>query len=291
MDCIPHTYSPGYPEHPDHRETAVDFWSWLETQPLQAWLFYARGANWDNADFIFESMVLHPRCDLAIASWLFWQSEPDFWLGRNESPHAKSRIGLILQRCENGGFPSGFVHYDRVEAAFGALRTAEALRQLDGPPAFDIPRQLIQSFDGSNPPIGPYSPEIEKSLAEIFDDDPGKHSVIWGSFYRSDRDYFDRMRRSGNWWFERSLRLPKYPVPTASKSVVEAIDAVFGEHQSTLQRIKRERSRINLRRHRENDPAWQERRSNIRIALGLLIFAVVAIGGATIAHWLRTGSW
>ena len=31
--------------------------------------------------------------------------------------------------------------------------------------------------------------------------------------------------------------------------------------------------------------------ANIRIAIYMAIFAIVAIGGSMIAHWLRTGAW
>lgn len=287
MARIPHTYLEGCSPDPDTRETGVDFWAWLEQQPLQAWLFYARGANWDNAETIFRNMVAHPRCDLAIASWLFWQSEPSYWLAQSEKPRAGTLLRAILDRCADGGFPSDTVHYERVEVAFHALQAAKVLSELKGPPPFDIPRDLIRGFDGSNPPIGPYGPEVEQDLAEIFDDNPGKHSVIWGSFYRSDRDYFDRMRRGGNWWFEPALRLPKHRRLDVGVSTVVAIEAVFGNNCSSLRRIENERVRSN----RKHDPEWQSRRSNIRTALALLIFAAVAIGGALIAHWLRTGTW
>ena len=245
MDRIPHTYLEGCEPDPDTRETGADFWAWLEQQPDHAWLFYARGANWDSADTIFAKMVARPRCDLALASWLFWQSEPSYWLKQAEAPKSGTLLRAILDRCNSGGFPSGAVHYDRVEVAFNALQAGKALSELTAPPPFEIPRSLIQSFDGNNPTLGPYSPEIEQDLAEIFDDDPGKHSVIWGSFYRSDRDYFDAMRRGGNWWFEPALRLPKNPRVTDNMTAIHAIDAVFGEHRASVRRIEAQRLRSN----------------------------------------------
>jgi hypothetical protein len=278
MDRIPHSYLKGLEGHPDGRETAVDFWAWLEQQPVHAWLFYARGANWDTADSIFESMVAHPRCDLAIASWLFWQSEPRYWLAKPEKPRLGTLLRAILDRCNQGGFPSGAVHYDRVEVAFHALQAAKVLSELKGPPPFLIPPQLIQSFDGSNPPIGLYEPEVERDLAEIFDDVPGKHSAIWGSFYRSDQEYFDANRRSGNWWFEPALNLPRNPLPGAGMSTIEAIDAVFGDHRPSVQRIEQQRLQSRGQVAVPSVNKWGMTNDPKQLAFGLGLIAVSAIG-------------
>ena len=43
---IPHTY---YDGNPEDRAYIRDFWTWLEQQPQQAWLYYARKANRDEA--------------------------------------------------------------------------------------------------------------------------------------------------------------------------------------------------------------------------------------------------
>lgn len=284
MERIPHTY---HDDNPEDRDTGSDFWAWLEQQPLHAWLFYARGANWDSGETILEKMVADPRCDLAIASWLFWQSEPAYWLGGSDKPQPGTMLRSILDRCEGDGFPSGAVHYDRVEVAYNAFLAARELRSRKDPPPFQIPLALIQSFEGRNPPIGPYSKQIENDLAEIFSDVPGRHSLVWGSLFRSDTEYFDRQRRGGNWWYEPALRLPENPVPAAGMSPLKAIDAIFGRSRSGLWRIKRE----GRRRNRKYNPVLQQRWANIRIAIYMAIFAIVAIGGSMIAHWLRTGAW
>ena len=51
---IPHTYHDGDPED---RAYVRDFWTWLEEQPQQAWLYYARNANWDRAENMFVDMI------------------------------------------------------------------------------------------------------------------------------------------------------------------------------------------------------------------------------------------
>jgi hypothetical protein len=284
MAGIPHTY---YDGNPEDRDTGADFWAWLEQQPVHAWLFYARGANWDSGETIFEKMVAHPRCDLAIASWIFWANEPAYWLGGSKMPPPGGMLRTIIDRCNGDGFPSGAVHYQRVEVAYNAFLAARELRNRKDPPPFDIPLALIQSFEGRNPPIGPFSKQIENDLTEIFDDVPGHHSLVWGSFFRSDAEYFNRQRRGGNWWYEPALRLPEKPEANANMSALGAIEAVFGKHRPNLRRIKRE----GRRRQRKYNPVLRQRWANFRIAFYMAIFAIVAIGGSMIAHWLRTGTW
>jgi hypothetical protein len=65
---IPRTYNGGNPED---RAYVDDFWAWLRHQPKDAWLLWARCANWDNADTIFEQMIEDPDCDLALVAWVF----------------------------------------------------------------------------------------------------------------------------------------------------------------------------------------------------------------------------
>jgi hypothetical protein len=69
-----------YDDNPEDRAFTKDFWSWLKAQPKDAWLLYARQANWDNADWIFEQMADDPACDRAVISWIFWGCDPGFYV-------------------------------------------------------------------------------------------------------------------------------------------------------------------------------------------------------------------
>ena len=80
---IPRTY---YDGNPEDRAYIRDFWTWLEQQPQTAWLYYARNANWDQAEDMFVDMVRHPRCDRALASWLFWSSGPSHFIEAGQAP-------------------------------------------------------------------------------------------------------------------------------------------------------------------------------------------------------------
>ena len=95
---IPHTY---YDGNPEDRAYVRDFWAWLEQQPQQAWLYYARNANWDQAEDMFVDMVRHPRCDRALASWLFWSSDPSYFIHHGTRPPSERwsvRFSTDLQR-------------------------------------------------------------------------------------------------------------------------------------------------------------------------------------------------
>ena len=61
-----------------------------------------------------------------------------------------------------------------------------------------------------------------------------------GKLPRTDKESWE-WNKQGNWWYEPALELPPAPRVTASMSDVEAIDAVFGEHRSTLARIEQAR--------------------------------------------------
>ena len=230
---IPHTYHEGNPED---RAYIRDFWTWLEQQPQQAWLYYARNANLDEAENMFVDVVRHPLCDRALASWLFWSSDPSYFVKQRKRPPTGTLLGAILDRSEKAGFHNAGLCYRRVEVALQALRAAEVLTSLDGPPPFRIPRDLCASFEGRNPDLPPFDDTTERDLEEMF-------QYLDGTLPRTDRESWESNERGGNWWYERALQLPSTPAVTAHMSDVEAIDAVFGEHRSTLARV--EHARVN----------------------------------------------
>ena len=229
---IPRTY---YDGNPEDRAYVRDFWAWLEQQPQQAWLYYARNANWDEAEDMFVDMVRHPRCDRALASWLFWSSNPSYFIEQGKRPPSEKVVGAILDRSEKGRFDNANLYYGRVEVALQALRAAEALTTLNGPAPFRIPRELCASFEGRNPDLPPFDETTERDLAEMF-------GYLDGKLPRTDRESWERNKQGGNWWYEQALQLPSTPKVTAHMSDIEAIDAVFGEHRSSLARIEQART-------------------------------------------------
>ena len=235
----------GYPAHVLRRksrgsEVCTRFLGVVEQQPQQAWLYYARNANWDQAEDMFVDMVRHPRCDRALASWLFWSSNPSSFLEHGKRPPAETLVGAILDRSEKGGFHNAGLCYHRVEVALQALRAAEAVTRLNGPPPFRIPRELCASFEGRNPDLPPFDETSERDLEEMF-------QYLDGTLPRTDEESWERNKRGGNWWYEPALELPSTPQVTARMSDVEAIDGVFGEHRSTLARIEHARTNWNAK--------------------------------------------
>ena len=272
---IPHTY---YDGNPEDRAYLRDFWSWLEQQPQQAWLYYARKANWDEAEDMFVDMVRHPRCERALASWLFWSSNPSYFIEQRKRPPSEKVVGAILDRSEKGGFNNAGLRYGRIEVALQALRVAEVLTTLDGPPPFRIPRELCASFEGRNPDLPPFDESTERDLEEMF-------QYLDGTLPRTDRESWEWNQRGGNWWYEQALQLPSTPEVTADMSDVEAIDAVFGEHHSTLVRVEHARTSANAKRAK---PGARQQRTGGRwglnpdpqqraFGLGLLVAGALAL--------------
>ncbi|GLR47727.1 DUF4274 domain-containing protein [Sphingomonas astaxanthinifaciens] len=260
---IPRTYHDGNPED---RNAAADFWAWLREQPQAAWLYYARVANRDDGEGIFMEMVAHPSCDRALASWLFWKSGPAHFLAQGERPGPDSLLGAILSRSDAGGFARGTLHYGREEVALEAFAATSALEGREGAP-FAIPRDLCAAFDGRNPDLPSYDDETERDLADIF-----RHLDGW--LPRSDAEVAERERRGGNRWYVAALRLPERPEVQLGMSDVAAIDAVFGEHRASLDRI--EQARLAARGQRSSDPLPLVNPDPVQRMVGLALVALSA---------------
>jgi hypothetical protein len=226
---IPHTYHDGSPEDRAH---VRDFWTWLEQQPQHAWLYYARNAKTCSSTWsATQSATARSRAGC------FGQAIRPTSSSSASAPTG-TLLGAILDRSENVGFDNAGLCYRRVEVALQALRAAEVLTSFDGPPPFRIPRDLCASFEGRNPDLPPFDDTTERDLEEMF-------QYLDGTLPRTDRESWKSNERGGNWWYERALQLPSTPAVTAHMSDVEAIDAVFGEHRSTLARVEHARANRN----------------------------------------------
>jgi len=225
MDRIPHTYDDGVVD-PDARRILDDFWAWLRTQPQNAWLCFVRGMNWDSADLIAADMIRHPDCSRALASRLFFQSNPAFWLEEGIRPNENNApvLHAVLDRVGKEKFKDDGLHYDRSEVVFEARRLIKYLMRSSGPRPFDVPLELLDNFDGANLPLGPFSPELEADLAEI-----DEQSELIGIFWRSDEDYFEFLENGGNRWYVDALRPPEKPKIGVGDDPLARLEALFGE--------------------------------------------------------------
>jgi Domain of unknown function (DUF4274) len=216
-----------YDGNPEDRDTIGDFWSWLKDQPQDAWLLWARCANWDNADTIFEFMIKDPRCDLAVVSQLFWASSPAFYVKNPKNYSANTIIGRITTNAERGFYTQSNLYYNRYEDVIAAHDYINALKSAD-PAAvpFRLPRVLCGPFNGRMALLPKkYDAETERDLLEIFDH-------IDGWLPRSEQDYWDHQEKGGNLWIKNLMQLPDVPENALSGlrhlDDVGYLEAVFG---------------------------------------------------------------
>lgn len=211
---IQKTYVDGNPED---RNAIEDFWSWLRDQPQDAWLLWARNANWDNAEPVFEEMVASPDCDLAIVSWLFWTASPAFYVGNAGSLQSNALMRTILANTAQGVYRRADLFYDRYEVIHPAHEYLAALRDTaTAEAAFQLPRALCGPFDGrkANLPAR-YDAQTEADLQEIF-------RTIDGSLPRSEAAHWQDQVNGGNVAIKDHLPLPN--VPTDPVSALRSLD-------------------------------------------------------------------
>ncbi len=225
---IPKTYYDNDDFGPGERRYLEDFWSWLEGQPQDTWLLWARNANWDNADTVFEAMIARPDCDLALVSWIFWGCNPGYHVENPSSYAPQSLIAKIVSNCETGLYQSSHLFLDRYEVVIAAHEYLKAIRRTRGTePPFRLPRQLCGPFDGRRATISPrYDDQTEADLAEIF-------ALIDGHLPRSEKEHWKAQLDGGNLWIVDRLKLPAVPrLPQqAFQDLDDAgyVEAIFGE--------------------------------------------------------------
>jgi hypothetical protein len=260
---IPRTYHDGNPEDWNY---VPDFWKWLKDQPQDVWLLWARNANWDNAEWIFEQMVASPACDRAVAAWLFWSSDPAYYV-RNPCDYSTSLAARIVEKAANGLYVRSELFLDRLDTAHGALSLLEALEE-EGNAPFALPRSLLGPFNGRRALSPAYDDETRLDLDDFF------HAMDGG--IDTDEAAYAAKRVVDRAVVMR-LKLPAYPVANAAfKDDAEAIKAFYGSTEA----YKAARSRGAVK---SNDP-YRELRY-------LAVFGVAAIGGAIIARYLKTGGF
>ena len=214
-------------DNPEDRRYEFDFWSWLKEQPQDAWLLWARQANWDNADTIFDLMVDRSDCDLALVSWIFWGCDPGFYVSQSQAFRESSLIAKIVRNCESGLYRSSSLYCNRYDVAINAHEYLKALREVgEGRAPFRLPRTLCGPFTGRRASIPErYDPQTEQDLEEIFRN-------MDGGLPRSEDAYWSSEERGGNLWIKDILTLPSvsgYPV-TLYRDLDDAafIEAIFG---------------------------------------------------------------
>lgn len=224
---IPVTY---LDDNREDRGFIDDCWSWLKDQPKDAWLLWARHANWDQADPIFAAMIDDPACDLALVSWLFWRAEPGFLVRNPALYRPDDLISRIVSNVSRGFYRSSELFYDRYEVVFAVHDyLAALLEQPGGPPPFRLPRILCGPFDGRRAALpARYDDETERGLAELF-------QLMDGWLPRSEEQHWASEKKGGNLWIMDRLPLPAVPADpvTVFASLDDAayLEAIFGTRE------------------------------------------------------------
>lgn len=279
---IPKTYHDGNPED---RAYVRDLWSWLQRQPQDAWLLWARTANWDNAGWIYERMIENPDCDRAIVSWLFWKSGPDHVVDDPTAFDRSSLIGRIVDNSGRGFYRQAELTYDRYEVVHEVHAYLAALAKPLANAPFPLPRELCGPFAGRPARLPEtYDQVTEDGLSELF-----RH--LDGGLPRSEQQYRAEEARNGNLWIKSIFRLPRPPAdPNALHQLDDRqfLESIFGKHSAY----------IKARSAHRGGAAAKQARGASRLGAGdklilklLAAFAVLAIGGAALARLLQTGSW
>ncbi len=268
--------------NPEDRAFLADFWSWLKDQPQDAWLLYARRANWDNAEWIFHQMADDPACDRAIVSWIFWGCEPGFYVANPDRYRPGALIAKIVANLERGYYPKADLFYDRYEVAHRAHAYLAALEAPGAASPFALPRALCGPFCGRKARLPErYDDGTERDLAEIF-------AAIDGDLPRSEKQHWSEQEKGGNLWLKDVFALPRPPAnpATALRALDDAryVEAIFGRRASYV--AARKKAQANLAR----GGARLGKGDALTLKL-LAAFGVLAIGGAAIAHRINTGSW
>jgi hypothetical protein len=241
---IPKTFHDGNPED---RRYVIDYWSWLQDQPQDAWLLWARCANWDNAEAIFDAMIGRPDCDLALVSWLFWRSDPAYFVETPSRYRPGSLIRKIVENANGGLYRSSDLFCDRYETAVQAHRYVQALRRnTSEKPPFALPRVLCGPFNG-RPAVLParYDDQTEADLAEIF-------RYLNGGLPRSEKEHWLSQTKGGNVWLKDRMRLPDVSAAQLASfhhlDDAAYVEAIYGRSSDFDAALAKERGGAKVRR-------------------------------------------
>jgi hypothetical protein len=263
---IPRTYYDGNPEDWNYVD---DFWNWLKDQPQDVWLLWARNANWDNADRIFERMVSSPICDGAVAAWIFWASDPAHYI-RNPSRYPNSLLARIVGNAASGFYARSELFLDRLDTISAAIGLLKAFESSPETRPFAVPRALLGPFNGRRACAPTYDAETRRDLDNFFH--------VMDGHIDADEAAHEAARASDRTVMKR-LKLPPFTAASAAvKDDAEAIKAIYG----TADAYDKATGSGQVR----TGPSDFYR--DVRL-LGL--FAALAMGIAVIGRFLATGHW
>ena len=232
----PGTSKSWIPTNEEREQAGRKLWDWVVKQPQTVWLNIVRYGNPDEWELYWIDMVKHPRCDRAVASYLFWKLQPSHFLTADDRPYEdgcgsyEDMMAAILDRAESGGWPTSKVHYDRIEIAREALETARTIATSPTVP-FAIPRQLCANFEGDNDTptiVGSEPIEDVEPLFGLLDSTP---VLVCSAEVRADRQL------TGEYHYDQAFALPARAIVTDDMTDLQAITAVFGDWEPALSKV------------------------------------------------------
>lgn len=274
--AIQKTYWDGNTED---RRYQIDLWSWMKNEPQDVRFLWIRQANWDEIEYILDRIVDDPNTDLAIISWQFFHE----WAVINEGElKVSERAQRIVINLDKGFYIKSDLYLNPLLILSGAQNYVRILREGHKLP-FRFPRELCGPFGNRRAICPVWSTGTQEELEELLD-------FFDGVFPQSEDEYMQWQKTGGNLWYAEAADLSEFNNidrnRLAQSTDLEFLEVIFGESEAYDR--KREKARVLANRLTGNDVISTKDR---RYILSLLAFGIISIGGALVAHRLRTGGW
>jgi hypothetical protein len=184
-----------YYDEDGERDYASEMIDWLADKPQDVWADVAPSLNWDCAEHVLKWMVEQERCDLAIATWIFWATDITSVVKDGRYPEWRSgdagKIAVtVINNLRRGFYRSSKLRFAQPYRD-DLLHAVERWRTV--PDAFkrkhsdlDLPTPLLGPFKGRRPlPLphwraqhNPYVWDLFKGMATNIGQRPGWNNLF-----------------------------------------------------------------------------------------------------------------
>lgn len=239
----------GHDDNVDHAQAMID---WLSDKGPDVWFEVTQHLNWDSAERVLDWIVSQPDCDRANAAYIFWGTDPLYYIRTLATGAAREDGDLKLARKIIRQWNDGF--YKRAELSSSDDHRASYLKTVDDLPdrrdRLGVPQSLLGPLPGRDTQVPDYL--RAEHNAELWDllDALGTHVGF---------------RPGGDEW--KNWRNPKW-------------------RQRHERKMEREYKRAGILSFYEDIF-----RFFFRSLPWLFLFAVVAIGGAFLLRFLEGRGW
>jgi Domain of unknown function (DUF4274) len=156
MSAIQEQFYPADDFGPGERAYLLELGVWLQAQPHDAWLMFARTMNWDSMEDVAAGLIDDPDCDLSVVAALFWPCDPAFWVTRPQAEFESTFGARILKNVRDGFYPHSQLAYGEDEFMPWVLAFRQARHGLGAnEKPFDVPARLFGPFVGRDAKLDP----------------------------------------------------------------------------------------------------------------------------------------